>query len=167
MLNYGTFQGNPVLEQFGFRHDSVIVDLISATNHAVEGPHLVRVENIPPKWVGATVWIWINGICEAIAAVEHDVHCFPSSRHPEACWCRFVDPISWAHTISMHILGVGTLGFLEPVGIEKGRFSAMMNEGWIAFHLLLLIAIEGSRRKPSGNQTDLYVGSETPMQPQY
>lgn len=90
MLMVRRFHVEPFLEEGSLGHHRVVVYLISSTNHYVERPGLMAIENIAPEWIGSRescgarmlledtvvgmrVYL-LDTHAEAIATMEHDVH---------------------------------------------------------------------------------------------
>lgn len=84
VLVYRVADGQPLPEDGGLVHDDVVVDLVAAPDHDVEGPRLVRVEHVAPQRVGPAELVGRHAQAEAVAAVEHDVHGLATCWYPEA-----------------------------------------------------------------------------------
>ncbi|KAI6764540.1 hypothetical protein HG530_008329 [Fusarium avenaceum] len=83
----------PLFEEATFFRDTVVVDLVTTTNHKMERSALVVVEHIAPHGVGAAQLIRLHAHAEAVAAVEHHVHRLGLSGYPETCSRSAVDAI--------------------------------------------------------------------------
>ncbi len=64
----------PVLEYRRLPCYSVIVNLVSSTNHDMEWTRLMSIENVSPQRVRSAEMIGIDGEAKSVATVEHDVH---------------------------------------------------------------------------------------------
>jgi hypothetical protein len=73
----------PLLEQCRLPHCSIVVYLITSTEHDVERPVLVCVQHIAPQWIWPAELTRVHTEGETVAAVEHNVHRLALGWNPE------------------------------------------------------------------------------------